>query len=461
MFVAATEERRVRIAHISDLHIGEDLVDGGDDNVYISGRAGHDVHALIALGRTLRTLEIDVLVVSGDVTRIGNNQSFLNFNTWLQDKIFKNGNLPGANIIDRSIPCIIVPGNHDRFGGTLSQSTGSRDRFSNHISEFQDGGVRTITIRGLPVHFHTFDSSTSDGGFGEGAIDPDVMFPKPEYCVDGALNIAVLHHDVFLPPFFKRTPGAALRNRDQALTFFLTAGFDAVMYGHTHKAYFDVLPAGSIVSMCNDPRRGRRFGQRAVNKMLKKLRSKHPTGDQYSAYDYRRIVKRPKTASGLYPSTASWIDFLHLQEIVGVKGLKGPREHGRPEDFYRYLDDVYRRIQEEPISSSDIVSRRRVAMCMAPSSALVSKDHPTGFGVLECIFQIDMISRKSKLVSIIPEYYKYVAPDKFERKQYHWTGLEVGWPSEVGPNVRAAVRALQAGAGVQKASTKPIRVRRQ
>jgi len=57
--------------HISDLHISEHLLRGADQKSHIPHRYWHDVTAFLALDQFLKTSPWDLLLITGDVSRIG------------------------------------------------------------------------------------------------------------------------------------------------------------------------------------------------------------------------------------------------------------------------------------------------------------------------------------------------------------------------------------------------------
>lgn len=106
----------LRIAHISDLHIRHSQMNNDDQSllqrlVAILGSAmgaeveagGHDDHKLVALQSILVGLKPDAIVVTGDLTNFGDQQSFRLAYSYLKGLMEHTG--------ARYIYC--VPGNHD------------------------------------------------------------------------------------------------------------------------------------------------------------------------------------------------------------------------------------------------------------------------------------------------------------------------------------------------------------
>ena len=74
----------VTIIHISDLHISEQLIQSADENLKLPHRYGHDFNAFLALDHFLNNEEWDILAISGDISRVGNNDSFIWARNWIE-----------------------------------------------------------------------------------------------------------------------------------------------------------------------------------------------------------------------------------------------------------------------------------------------------------------------------------------------------------------------------------------
>ncbi len=68
--------KTVAIAHITDLHFSESLLKP-NESTRLPHRYGHDLDALYQLDSRLKSTKWDILVVSGDVSRVGHRDSFL------------------------------------------------------------------------------------------------------------------------------------------------------------------------------------------------------------------------------------------------------------------------------------------------------------------------------------------------------------------------------------------------
>ena len=150
-----------------------------------------------------------MLIITGDVSRIGNAESFEWMRNWLENEIVFGDVRVGLNLSknnDRHY--VIIPGNHDRFNGGLTQE--SLDRYHQEFPPIRSGEVVTRTIRGRTVNFHLFDSTVQKGGFAYGEIADKALVAKRLNETD--IDIALLHHHFLQPPKHQREIATELRN---------------------------------------------------------------------------------------------------------------------------------------------------------------------------------------------------------------------------------------------------------
>ena len=222
----------IKIIHISDLHISEHLLRGAEKGFYLPHRYGHDVQAFLALDQYLKESIWDLLLITGDVSRIGNIQSFEWVRNWLENEIFFGATHLGLNLSKSSERTyLIIPGNHDRFKGKLQQ--GSLDLYHKEFPVVRSGSVKSLTIREHKINVHFFDSTTPDGGFAYGKIEQRDLTPKN--LSDDDIDLALLHHHFLQPPKQPREISTELTNSSVVAAYMLNAGFDGIFFGHTHK----------------------------------------------------------------------------------------------------------------------------------------------------------------------------------------------------------------------------------
>src|SRR5205085_1232240 len=153
-------------------------------------RYGHDVQVLLALDFLLRESPWDILVITGDVSRIGNSDSFEWARNWLETELYLGQTQIGLNLAkatDRHY--VVIPGNHDRFNGRLRQS--SLGEYYRQFPVIQAGSVRALSVKGHTINFHLFDSSLDGGGFAYGEVLGQYLVPKRLSRLD--INIALIH----------------------------------------------------------------------------------------------------------------------------------------------------------------------------------------------------------------------------------------------------------------------------
>lgn len=341
----------VRVVHISDLHISEHLLRGADSTFYLPHRYGHNVQAFLALNHFLKTTEWDLLLITGDISRIGNIQSFEWVRNWLENEIVFGETHLGLNLSKSSDRAyLIIPGNHDRFNGELRQS--SLDLYHQEFPVVRSGSVKSFTVHGHKINVHFFDSTTSEGGFAFGAIEQRSLTPKN--LSDEDIDIALLHHHFLQPPKHPREISTELTNSADVAAYMLNAGFDGVFFGHTHKGYIGRPNVDTLSGLLNDRRKVPRVFSRLIPKwLMRKLE-----GECLVSY------KRESARNGQLPTLASYFNYLHLQQ----KGhnLKGPASFENIRQFYDQMDDSSANgsIRDE----LEKIKSKKILISLAPSA---------------------------------------------------------------------------------------------
>ncbi len=105
----------IRIAHLSDIHFGE-------TNDGFTPRYKHDLRCLRRIQQLLDRMRPEVLVVSGDITNIGDKLNLERAYQWIHDRIYVDGEYYGLEWAKKGIKPIIVPGNHDAFNAPTNKS---------------------------------------------------------------------------------------------------------------------------------------------------------------------------------------------------------------------------------------------------------------------------------------------------------------------------------------------------
>jgi predicted phosphodiesterase len=340
----------IKIVHISDIHISEHLTKGADKQYKAPHRYGHDVSAFLALDNILKSTDWDLLVITGDITRIGNSQSFEYVRNWLESELHIGAHCIGLNLSkheDREY--VIVPGNHDRFNGGLTQ--GSLDNYHQEFPVVKSGSTKSFYFRGERINVHFYDSTEDNGSFAYGRIDEADLVPKID---NPDLNIAMLHHHFIQPPKHKRETATELVNSADVSAYFINSGFNGVFFGHTHQGFIDNLSVDVLAGVLPDKKRLNRLIRRLVPKyFLRKI-------DDDCLVSYRRESAR----NGQLPTLKSYFEYLYLSKKN--KGLKGPDKFEKISEFYKQLDEVTKETSIE--KELDAMYKKEMLVSLAPSA---------------------------------------------------------------------------------------------
>lgn len=355
----------LRIVHISDLHISEHILRGPDSESRLPHRYGHDVTAFLALDRFLREADWDLLLITGDVSRIGNKASFESARNWLENEIVFGETRVGLNLSkSQSRQYVIIPGNHDRFNGELTQNC--LDNYHQEFNVIRSGEVKTITIKNEIVNLHLFDSSADNGSFAYGTIEQRCLVPKQ--LQDQHIDLALLHHHFLQPPKHPREIATELTNSAEVATYMLNTGFDGIFFGHTHKGYIGRPSVEILSGLLNDRRKIPRFWTRYMPKFI--LRRQ----DEDCLVSYRREASK----NGQLPKLSTYFDYLYLRQ----KGhdLASPASFDSIRGFYAQMQiatSVGNMAQELKAAK-----QKRVLVSLAPSACQAEADW-NGFHIVE------------------------------------------------------------------------------
>jgi hypothetical protein len=344
-------EDSVRIVHISDLHISEHLLRAPDRNFKLPHRYGHDVQVFLALDMFLKNLEWDLLLITGDVSRIGNLESFEWIRNWLQNELHFGNIHVGLNLAraeDRR--WFIIPGNHDRFNGQLTQ--GSLDLYHQEFPVVRSGSSTTVQVGQETVNIHFFDSTTSKGGFAFGRIDHRNLIPK--ILSDNEIDIAMLHHHFLQPPKHPREISTELTNSSEVAAYMLNTGFDAIFFGHTHKSYIGWPSVDILSGMLNDKRRKANFFRRLIPRFVMRQ------VDDECLVSYKREAAK----NGQLPTLESFFNYLYLSHKRFQ--LKGPAEFDSIREFYAQMDAV--NLDHQMSTELVRIKAKRILISLAPSA---------------------------------------------------------------------------------------------
>lgn len=356
------------IVHVSDLHISEHILRGPHHDSRLPHRYGHNVNAFLALDLFLKSSKWDLIIITGDVSRIGNIESFEWIRNWLENEIVFGDTHLGLNLSKSdSKQYVIIPGNHDRFNGGLAQ--GSLDRYHQEFPVVRAGAIKTYTIDNIVINIHLFDSTWENGGFALGRIDQRSLVPKILH--EDQVDLAILHHHFLQPPNHPREISTELENSAEVAAYMLNSGFDGVLFGHTHKGYIGQPSVDVLSGLLSDRRKIPRFWTRLVPKQILRLLFR---SDDENLVSYKRETAK----NGQLPTLESYFNYLYLRQ----KGydLLGPAAFENIRAFYDQLKSA---IADTSIADELAnAKKKRVLISLAPS-ACQAEAKWNGFHVIE------------------------------------------------------------------------------
>lgn len=267
----------MKIIHISDLHFHES--DSG-----VSSKHRHSIACLKGIENLLNEAIPSHLVVSGDITNIGDKPSLERAYQWIHDRIYADGEYVGLQADERCLTASIVPGNHDAFNAPTSGSEYKRWQSSleNFYGVFhkyrwndQSTGVQHLwyDVDGVAVFFCHVDScylgdpetehlgntislssvakgrlsrrqseamlSLFDRGMsGQLQDQSGIIIPGNRFL--GSLKVLVMHHYLFEPSNARAEPLLQLSQKREAFQNIAMSDFDVLLCGHKHIAETNV-----------------------------------------------------------------------------------------------------------------------------------------------------------------------------------------------------------------------------
>ena len=353
----------VRVVHLTDIHFAEkDFWRGALDATYLPHRHGHDPSALMALDTALKSIEYDLLIVSGDLTRVGHLDSFSYVKSWLYGSIPKpGGGSIGLGLDPAEKRCFVVPGNHDCFNDSLrQQSLANYHRFFPNLNRYT---VESTRVGNIEVNVHLYDSTYSGGGFARGFIEPESM--RDWRSDEKVLDLVVVHHHLAQLPQHKRNKATELINVGDFVSFLLSHHVNGVFFGHTHDSFFEKVSAEILRKQMKNERFWRRW--------LRKQFPRQFSGTQHSTVNFPKTPTR----DGRYPSFDKFFEYLYIRHVL-QKDINGPELFDSPKRFH---DHVRSFRSDYPQQLRD-ACRRKVAFSMAPSPTYEEADNK-GFHLIE------------------------------------------------------------------------------
>jgi len=269
------------IAHISDLHFSEGTDKGNPSHC-------HSIEHLIGLEKRLPPSgELDLLVVSGDISESGDRQSLVTASGYIFATIpIGQGEFTGLKFPVSKTG--IVPGNHDawnagRSGSLLERRQKSLENynfaFPNHqILESHGSRYQWLEKNGAGLYLAYVDScflgdnenhSGANFRYDQAVAKGKLTIKQTEQLLSwydlgmrgnlgnpsggnidkdifaNALKILVMHHYLFEPPEESSDYFMRVQDRDVVFRNLALGDFDILLCGHKHMTAFDVHSYGA------------------------------------------------------------------------------------------------------------------------------------------------------------------------------------------------------------------------
>ena len=201
--------------HISDLHFGRT-----------------DPPLIAALHHSLKGIQPNLVVISGDLTQRARRNEFLAARAFLEELQY---------------PFLVIPGNHDIPAYNLAERFFKPwQKWHRYLGYPLEPIIDTGDFFALGIHTVRRSSSFTDWSRGrineaQSNVAASLLKNQPA----NKLRILVIHHPFWLPDRHRRRH--IIGNRDQALEIFRQAEVDLILSGHVHLAYTQIFE-GLIVS---------------------------------------------------------------------------------------------------------------------------------------------------------------------------------------------------------------------
>lgn len=252
------------IMHMSDLHFGEDL-DKTKKSQKVKGKfiiffrkqiLPNFIPPLIPEDRVIcdrlailvddlnKKRRVDYLIVSGDLTALGDVASFESVKKFLKNPF--NPQAPGLGFDEERL--LMVPGNHDTISNKYGFFGAQGDRLENYHEVFQRELpylVGPVDLNGKKFTFFCFDSTSQRfGSFSDGEIgDEEISWfyyqtkrLKRRYGADylESTKIVIFHHHPIPLPGTNPSIWTQLIDGSKFLPLLHEEGIDLVLHGHEH-----------------------------------------------------------------------------------------------------------------------------------------------------------------------------------------------------------------------------------
>ncbi len=218
----------MKIVHISDLHFpttlpwlilrGKSII--GYANYFLRRKKKHDLTLIRNLISYIKSLEYDVLIISGDITNVAEEKEFITAKEWLDP------------ILDERT--FMIPGNHDRY---KKESMEPVLLFEKYFSNFLGDSLSTeFYLRQKTFRGKTFIGWDSNKPLplakANGYVDPKI--PEMTFQSLKGDYFLVCHHPIWNPNFYLESNGHKMINRVEIADLLLKKSPIVYFHGHSH-----------------------------------------------------------------------------------------------------------------------------------------------------------------------------------------------------------------------------------
>ncbi len=407
--------KKFRIAHISDLHIGS-----------------HSDDAWRALTSALINAEPDLILISGDLSESNSESDMENVCTWVIGEVTTRTSKPpyGLNI-GKSYQgkVIIIPGNHDYFYGDVrrlqrGKSSDTNDLQFNRVFDIEHYPNWRFIDRGeSPGIFIVCVDTAKQLSVANGVVERAVLEKIRKWCDKArhgelydeqsrlgihnipretaankfreAYKLIVLHHYLVSPNIVGQQPLMTVDNAHELLGQITSDNFDVIVSGHDHLGYIDSNSYASIL----EPRAMARFARMHCVRRLGIRKPKCYEVDENS----RLLPRAMRVAIDIWNRFAASAEdrIKKLHRWDGSTPIKRTIRRGYAE-FVKYdlkdkevrikLQDIAKRIENE---MEDILNDRNIVNAIG-YSATANSEETNGFFLFDIV---DGSGRADEVVS--------------------------------------------------------------
>lgn len=262
----------VRIAHLSDIHFYKST--SGDET-----RHRHSPLCLRLIESHLNDEKLDLIVITGDITNIGDDDSFELARQWIDKQIPDEDEYIGLRAQDKNIPVIAIPGNHDAYDAPKRGPFPLRwqravKKFHKHFRDqffldnktvgyrwVEKGATRVFVVYTDSCYLGDNNNNDLWGGLHIGSVargnfaraQTEAIMKLYDEGIRGNLRkpsgdrisaraflssfkILAMHHYLFEPASCKNEPLLQMSHKNTVFQNIAMCDFDAIICGHKHIA---------------------------------------------------------------------------------------------------------------------------------------------------------------------------------------------------------------------------------